>query len=223
MINIWQVFNMLQIGEGGFQRYTAPLDGETTENMTFFKIYFIYSVVKLVLLSVFSGAGTMRQSRTHINTKRYQSANVSRSSKAIISACEKSSRLFIAVGQASDSSVATVLVENVNTAAAVATSPASPRTTSNTAGRTLSFPPYNRISRCTVIGAGGLSASAVVIARYTSYMVVIVFRLLAQRPAAADGSSPSASTAAIAMSMLIKDTLNYYIVVKRWACLSIIK
>jgi len=147
-------------------------------------------------------AVVMRQSRMHINTKRYQSANVSRSSKATKSGCAGSLRPSTAVGQASDSSVATVPGENSNMAAAVVTSPASPRTTSNTAGRTPSFPPYNRISRCTVIGAGELSASAVVIFRYTSYMVVIVFRLLAQRPTA-DGSLPSVSTAAITINVLI--------------------
>jgi len=170
-------------------------------------------VMELITVSLFSGVGT-RQSRTHINTKRYQSANVSRSSKAISGACGKSSRLSFAVGQASGNSLATVLVENSNTAAAVATSPARPRTTSNTTGRTPSFPPHNWISRCTVIGGGGLSASMVVIVRYTSYMVVIVFRLLAQRPAA-DGSSPSKSTAATAIS--VDKNALYCCIVKRWA------
>lgn len=177
-------------------------------------------MVKLTRLC--SSANETRHSRTHINTKRYQSANVSRASKATSSGCGRSSRRSTAVGQASDSSVATVLVENSNMAAALATSSASPRTTSNKAGRTPSFPLHNRISWCTVIVSGGfLAASFVVIFRYVSYIAVNVCRLLAQRPAA-NGSLPSASTAAAAIDIdnNVFIILYYYLLYSRGVCIT---
>lgn len=115
-----------------------------------------------------------RPSRTHNNTKRYQSANVNRASVATSAPVRPSAT----AGQAWDSSPATDPVKQpINRTTGPAQSSRSPNAASNTAGKTPSVgSPLNRISRRAV----GSGSSAVPIVRYTRYMLVTVLRLFAQ-------------------------------------------
>lgn len=138
--------------------------------------------------------GATRQPRTHSNTKRYHSANVSRVSTATNAPEPPLSAIR---GHASDSSRTTESTEHSNRMfgsgprtpppAAEHCSSLRPSTASSTAGRALSrvgppplsFGPNSRIRRRAV---GSDSSAAAVIVRYTSYILVTVLRLFIHVP-----------------------------------------